>query len=311
LTGTNAGTGLVTVSQTGLEATYGLLPGMRFVVATTVGGLTAGVVYYILAIAGSSTFTVSATPIDQNVSRTAVTLTTTTGQSVAVTFSYVGGYFNSPDSGDGYPETNSTTYSIVGGNSSIYGKQVFGRVAISQTGVGTITTSASSNTVIGVGTDFANTTVTGTGISLANGVFVGYVTDSANTTATTVKLLANAAIASAASSFVYATHEQGWIVRQKGKTKYLVQGITSGLVGACYTANTANNALVPGTMNIVATFSDASTRYVQALTNHVGEIFAGDGTLANSTPVVTSFNTAAVANTSNGQPYPIVTISGN
>jgi hypothetical protein len=37
--------------------------------------------------------------------------------------------------------------------------------------------------------------------------------------------------------------QAGFIVRQKGKQKYLVTGTVSGLTGQCYLANLANTAL--------------------------------------------------------------------
>jgi len=45
------------------------------------------------------------------------------------------------------------------------------------------------------------------------------------------------------STFVYAKNENGYINCQKGKTKYLVTGLTTGLTTQCVTANLANTAL--------------------------------------------------------------------
>lgn len=73
--------------------------------------------------------------------------------------------------------------------------------------------------------------------------------------------------------FVTALHEAGYILRQKGKTKYLVQGATSGLIGAVYTANVANASLQPNTMNILATYADSSTKYVSSLNDYQTEVF--------------------------------------
>ena len=309
LTDTTAATGVVTVSQTNLTDTYKVLAGMPFIPASTVGGLTAGTTYWILEVTGSSTFTVSATPIDQNVYRTAVSLTNTTGQSVVLTVGVVDAYFNNPATGAGYPAASASTYSVVGGNTAIYGKQVLAVVAISNTQTGTITTSTTSTALTGTGTDFANTVVNGTGVALTDGTFVGFITDVANATATTATLSANAAVAASAQGFVIANDENGFIVRQKGKTKYLVQGLTSGLVGACYTANSAGAALQPGQMNMTATYADSSTKLVQSLSDHNAEVFAGDGTLGQSNAVYVTFNSAAAADAANGQPYPLVTIS--
>lgn len=310
ITDTTAATDEITVSQTGISGDpYFMLPGMTFIVASSVGGLTAGTLYWVLDVTGSSTFTASATPPDANVNQIPVALSDTTGQSVAVSVGVVDAYFNNPATGTGYPAASSTTYGVVGGNVAIYGKQVLARVAISQTGTGTITTTSGSTTVTGTGTDFANTTVLGTAIATADGTFIGFIADAANTTATTAKLSANAAAVVTGSSFVFANDEDGYIVRQKGKTKYLVKGLTSGLTGACYTANAANAALQPGQMNITATYADASTDFVQSLSDVNLEIFAGNDTLQEANAAFATFNTAEDADSANGIPYPIVTIS--
>jgi hypothetical protein len=116
--------------------------------------------------------------------------------------------------------------------------------------------------------------------------------------------------------------EPGFIVRQKGKQKYLVQGTTTGLVAQCLTANVANSALTPNTMTITATYANSSTAYVESLSNYNLEIFGNTApVLQNAYPAIATFGTAYDANTypgtnpitgqtSNvsGQPYPIVTI---
>jgi len=73
--------------------------------------------------------------------------------------------------------------------------------------------------------------------------------------------------------YVTALPEAGYIVRQKGKTKYLVQGTTTGILGQVYTANVANTALTPNTMNIIATYADSSTAYVASLNDYQSEVF--------------------------------------
>jgi hypothetical protein len=311
LTATSATTNEITVSQSGISNNpYFLLSGMTFIVASDVGGLTAGTIYWILDVTGSSTFTASETPPDANVNQTPVALSTTTGGSVAVSVGVVDAYFNNPATGTGYPAASLTTYGVVGGNTAIYGTQVLAQVAIGNTQIGTITTSNSSTTVIGAGTDFANTTVNGTGISTSDGVFIGFVTDAANTTATSVKLAANAAATVTGSSFVIANDENGYIVRQKGKTKYLVKGLTTGLTGACYTANTAGAALQPGQMNITANTGSAN-RFVQSLSDNSGLLFRGTlPTIEEANAVFVTFNSAASADEANGIPYPIVKITG-
>ena len=132
-----------------------------------------------------------------------------------------------------------------------------------------------------------------------------------------VELTANAAVAASGSAFIYADNEAGFILRQKGKQKYLVQGGTSGLISQCYTANLANTALTPNTMNILSTDAATDTTYVQSLSDYgsltfsatSGPVATDNIVLANATPVVATFNTAYAANTYGGQPYPIVTIA--
>ena len=437
VTNTTATTNIVTVSQT--LSTLGIIAGMPFVPSITTGtNLVAGTTYWILAVTGASTFTVSATPLNANPTSTPVTLTTGTTAS-ALSVGVVDAYFNNP-TGPQWPATNANTYSVVGGNTAIYGKQVLANVAIGVNGTGTLyTVSTSSTKVGGLGTDFANTGTAATVIQYipANGVptTLGYVSSNAqpnieisNATATGnflttvgnaqtltanlpvildtdiggltagttyfVKTIANAAAFSvsttpgganvgltnenaesyatqdvitlasnataaitAGSAYIYANPEAGFIVRQKGKTKYLVTGTTSGLTGAVYTANVANTALLPNTMSIIATNAASGTQYVSSVNDHSSELFpatvaagslsagtvytiysagttdwtavgamasmtgitftatgTGSGTglavLANVNPdVISSFNTAAVANVDNGQPNPIVTIA--
>ena len=132
-----------------------------------------------------------------------------------------------------------------------------------------------------------------------------------------VELVANAAVASTGAAFVYANDEAGFIVRQKGKQKYLVTGATSGLTAQCYMANVANTALTPNTMRVLATYANSATQTVQSLSDHTAELFTatsgpvatGNIVLANATPAYVTFNTAAAANADAGQPYSLVQIA--
>lgn len=72
-------------------------------------------------------------------------------------------------------------------------------------------------------------------------------------------------------------------------------------VGICALSNTAP-LTVDGTMSITATRADASTFRLAKLSSYFGLDFLGNG-------YVLSFNAAAVANPSNGQPYPIVQVA--
>jgi hypothetical protein len=397
ITATAAATDIVTTSAN--FTNLGIIAGMPFVTATNVGGLIAGTLYWILQVVNAgnnSTFTVSATPLNANPNSTKVDLSATTGQTIATTVAPVDAYFNNP-TGPQWPATNANTYSVVGGNTAIYGKQVLANVAIGVSGTGTLYGSDGSNVVGGLGTDLANIaaasviqyiasngtpvtlgyvdTATGvTTVAVANtqntgniigtsgnaqtlyanlpvafsanlgGLVAGttyFVKAIANASAFTVSttvagaevdlssatgtpdatqdttlLVANATANIAGASFIYATPEAGYIVRQKGKQKYLVQGSTSGLVGQAFTANVANTALLPNTMTITATYANSSTVKVQSLSDHTAELFTatsgpvatGNIVLQNASPAYSSFNAAAAANTNPAQPYPIVTI---
>jgi hypothetical protein len=135
--------------------TVGVAAGMPFIVATTVGGLTAGTIYYISVILSNNTFSVAETqPSVQP--QVMATLTDSSGGSVAASVAVVDAYFNNPVGGTGFPATNSNTYGVVGGNTGIYGKQVLCNVAFGVNGTGTVYADTGSNVVVGLGTDFAN-----------------------------------------------------------------------------------------------------------------------------------------------------------
>ena len=410
LTATDGTTDVVTVSQNLSQppSGVGVIAGMPFLVATTTGGLTAATTYWILKVLSDYTFTVSATPLNANPTSTPVDLSTAGPVTVPVTVGYVDSYFNNPNGGTGFPATNANTYSVVGGNTAIFGKQVLANICIGQNGTGNVFASTASNSVVGLGTDFGNVatgshlyavavdgsqsllgTVSATKGNLvveianttATGNIIGTVGNAqllvvntpvqfddsfGNLTAGTtywVKTIANAAAFTVSTtnggapkqltsngsvtgnvfqnhavlgavsgnnavglSFVQALPEAGYIVRQKGKQKYLVKGTTTGLIGACYTANLANTALTPNTMTITATYANSVTALVQSLNDRNSGLFTstsgpvatgnivlpgqptGANGFVNSSPVFASFNSAATANTANAQPYPIVTI---
>jgi hypothetical protein len=407
---------IVTISGGNLTTspTVGIIEGMPFVVATTVGGLTAGVTYYVNSILSNTTFDVSATQLSVQ-PQVMASMTDTTGQTVKVSFAVVDAYFNNPVGGTGFPATNANTYGVVGGNTAIYGNQVLAQVAIGINGTGTVYSTSGNANVFGTGTDFANTVSVGSAIQVAvaniNGttdyVNLGFVATNSgyanieisNATATGnflttvgtatnlfvnqpvvlsaniggltagttyfVKTTPNAAAFSVAAylgganvaltnenatsyavqdriilsataaasysnvAFVYANDEAGFIVRQKGKQKYLVKGNTSGLTAQCYTANLANTALTPNTMNIVSTNAAAGNVYVQSLNDYNSWLFTANsspvatanivspgqptGNLGyiDATPVIATFNSANAAdsNVANAQPYPIVIIN--
>jgi len=380
ITATTATTNIITTSAN--LTTLGIIAGMTFIPATTVGGLTGGTTYYVLSVLSDTTFTASATPINANPTYTAVTLTTTTGQTVATTVGLV-------DSGFNNPQGTANTYGVVGGNTALFGNQVLANVAIGQAGTGTIYAYTTSNVVGGIGTDFGNiANASVIQYADANGVMttLGYVANSvgtvtvavANSTASTdvlgtsgnaqtltanlpvtldaniggltagtvyfVKTIANAAafsvsavpgganielsdatvaanavqnvtiLAANASAnvanveFVYATPRAGYIVRQKGKTKYLVRDST-GLTAQCFTANVANTALTPNTMSIIGTTDAPATVYVQSLSDVNSQIFYDTSNADANPDFYATFNTAEAANVAAGIYVPVITIN--
>ena len=315
ITNTTASTKLVTTSAN--FTNLGIIAGMPFVTASNIGSLTAGTLYWILQVVNAgnnSTFTVSETPLNANPTSTPKSLTTASG-TVATTVAPVDMYFNNP-LGPQWPATNANTYSVVGGDTALYGKQVLANVCIGQLGEGTITVADDSANIDGVGTDLANTLQNGTIIYNTDGTILGTVADIANANATFATFAANATANASGIALTYGKPEAGYIVRQKGKQKYLVKGSTSGLVGQCFTANVANTSLLANTMTITATYANAATVKVQSLSDHTAELFTatsgpvatGNIVLQNANPAFSSFNAAAAANANPAQPYPIVTI---
>jgi hypothetical protein len=161
---------------------------------------------------------------------------------------------------------------VVGGDTNLAGNQVVANVAIIKAGpVGagatannvSITVTSGSNAVTGLNTNFVGLTAgtvlsvngvptndpVGGGLIIKDNVAIGTV--SGTPTATSVTLAANANISGTFSSYNYAVPVAGSIIRQKGKTKYLVSEASSGLQGVCYLTPVANTALTPGQFSIM------------------------------------------------------------
>jgi hypothetical protein len=169
ITDTAATGSIVTISGGNLTTspTVGVASGMPFQVATTVGGLTAGVTYFVNTILSNTTFDVSATQLSVQ-PQVMATLTDTSSQTVSMSVGVVDAYFNNPVGGAGFPATNANTYGVVGGNTAIVGKQVLTRVAIGINGTGTLYGDTGNLNVYGSGTDFANTLSVGSAIQVAS-----------------------------------------------------------------------------------------------------------------------------------------------
>ena len=121
LSDTTATTNVITV-----DSTTNLTPGDRFMVASTVGGLTAGTTYFVNQKLNATTFT--ALNSDPSVQpQVSPTLTTTSGGSVKVSFNQVD---------EGYPSDTPQDMGVVGGDTGQQGKQLtaFGAIAVSQPG---------------------------------------------------------------------------------------------------------------------------------------------------------------------------------
>ena len=112
----------------------------------------------------------------------------------------------------------------------------------------------------------------------------------------------------ALSAWTYADNESGFIVRQKGRTKFLVTGLTSGLTGVCYTADLAAAALVPGTMSISALTAAPVTVLLERVADHNAR---GFGNTDTATAYYASFNAAIAANATPSQPYGVITVNNS
>jgi hypothetical protein len=72
------------------------------------------------------------------------------------------------------------------------------------------------------------------------------------------------------------SEEDGFIIRQKGTRKYLVQGASSGEQGVCVLANQALGALTAGNMNISYSLdADSSEVLISKLNNKYAYDFTG------------------------------------
>jgi hypothetical protein len=242
VTNTTATTNIVTVSQT--LSTLGVIAGMPFIPSITTGtNLIAGTTFYILAVTGASTFTVSATPLNANPTYTPVTLTTGTTAS-ALSVGVVDAYFNNPLGGVGYPATNANTYGVVGGNTAIYGSQVLANVAIGQNGTGTLYSATDTAYVTGIGTDLANTLSVGSVIQVASANINGTTTDYTTLGfANTVPGLTTVAVAN--------TNNTGNVIRTTGNAQTL---FANGTVR--FTANLGG--LVSGQVYFVKAIANAT-----------------------------------------------------
>ena len=167
LTDTDAAGDYVTVSQNLSQPTVdnpeyaGVIAGMPFVPASSIGGLVGGTTYWVLRVLSINTFTVSATPLDANPTLTPVDLSAAGPVTVSLTVGVV-------DSGFNNPTGSANTYSVVGGNTGIYGPQVLAQVAIGINGTGTLYSATDTVYVTGIGTDLANTLSVGSAIQVAS-----------------------------------------------------------------------------------------------------------------------------------------------
>ena len=119
-------------------------------------------------------------------------------------------------------------------------------------------------------------TVTSITVSLTPGGAIIPLTDTVVVTTATQNCLtlgAVSAVTARTGTWVHATNEAAFIVRQKGKTKYLVTN-ASGLTSACFTANVANASLSANTFNIVGTYAGGGgSVFVRNVNDYQSEVF--------------------------------------
>jgi hypothetical protein len=276
---------IVTISGGNLTTspTTGVASGMPFVVATTVGGLTANTTYYVDTILSNTTFSVSATELSVQ-PRVMATLTDTTGESVSMSVGVVDAYFNNPLGGAGFPATNANTYGVVGGNTSIVGSQVLTRVAIGINGTGTLYSATDTAYVTGIGTDLANTLSVGSVIQVASANVNGTTTDYTTLGfANTVPGLTTVAVAN--------TQNTGNIIGTSGNAQTL---LANGTVR--FTANLGG--LVAGQVYFVKAIANAAAFTVSTtLAGAEVDLSNATGTPDAQQDVVELVANAAVAST--------------
>lgn len=146
--------------------------------------------------------------------------------------------------------------------------------------------------------------------SVAGGVVFPVTTDAGAITALqdTITLVAPATYTKTTDTWVHSLYESGYIVRQKGRSKFLVKGLTSGLVGPCFTANLADAALTANTMSISATTSAPATVLLERVSDYN---VRGFGNTDTATAYYASFNAAIAANATPSQPYGVITVNNS
>lgn len=284
ITDTAATGSIVTISGGNLTTspTVGVAKGMPFQVATTVGGLTAGVTYFINSILSNTTFDVSATDLSVQ-PQVMATLSDTSSQTVLMSVGVVDAYFNNPVGGAGFPATNANTYGVVGGNTAIVGKQVLTRVAIGINGTGTLYSATDTAYVTGIGTDLANTLSVGSAIQVASANINGSTDYTSIGFANTVPGLTTVAVAN--------TQNTGNIIGTSGNAQTL---LANGTVR--FTANLGG--LVSGQVYFVKAIANAAAFTVSTtLGGAEVDLSSATGTPDAQQDVVELVANAAVAST--------------
>ena len=124
------------------------------------------------------------------------------------------GFPNNGNTNNGYDQDNP---GIVGG----YDGPIRATVNVNIPGAGTITGNTASAVITGVGTQFDYNGITSGSVIYAGGVEIGTVDSVANATSLTLSANSSANVSGAAYSFdTGATN--GYILRQKGKSKFMV-----------------------------------------------------------------------------------------
>jgi hypothetical protein len=235
---------IVTVTQNlTTSPTVGVTLGMPFQVATNVGGLLAGTVYYINSILSNNTFDVSATQLSVQ-PQVMATLTDTTGQSVSASVNVVDYGFNNPDnSNTSAPTGSNESFGVVGGNTAIVGPQTTITVAIGRSGAGVIYGDTGNLNIYGAGTDFANTLSVGSALQVAIPNGPGFTTDTNIGFVDTNTGYITVAVAN--------TNATGNVIRTSGNAQTL-------FVGAPVVFDTSTGGLVANTVYFVDTIANAS-----------------------------------------------------
>lgn len=185
------------------------------------------------------------------------------------------GFPNDGQSDNGYSFSQP---GVVGG----YDSMLRCSVNLALSGAGTIETATDSDVVTGTGTSFTTSGIAAGMTLFANGVSVGVVATVDSATQITLEANASVAVDGAAYSFETGA-KNGWVLRQKGKTKYMVAQ-SNTIVASALVAGQTYFITSAGDTNWTAVGAGEDAAYGKVFT----AVASGSGT-GTAIPVAVSY----------------------